>query len=269
MSPRSSSNRLLAAVRLGLLIVASLVMFAVYKVWRLLVPEGERRITFIMGYSRAWYRVALWILGIRVRAQGSMPPRGAFIAPNHISYLDIIALGSVVPSYFVTRTEILRWPVIGYILRSFDQPAVERHQSHDLRALSDQIGHYLKEGRTLTVFLEGTTTSGDRVLPFRSSIVQGAINAGAPLAPVGMRWSSRDRRIDIAEDVAYWKDHEFGPHVWRLFGLRGLEVDIQFGELIPSTETDRKRLSVSARKSVLQLAGLGETEVPAKLEGGP
>ncbi|MCC6546291.1 1-acyl-sn-glycerol-3-phosphate acyltransferase [Candidatus Sumerlaeota bacterium] len=250
-------------VRTVLVLIVSVAMFPVYLLLRLVTWSRGTRISLAENYSRLWFRIVVAIAGIKVRVIGSLPPRGALLAPNHIGYADILALGSTVPCTFVTRTEILRWPVVGFILKSLEQPAVERVQSRDLKSAADSMGAGLREGKTLAVFLEGTSTGGDRVLPFRTPVVQAAIDAGAPVVPVAIVWSTTDQCMDLADKVAYWKKaHDFGPHVWDFFSVSGrLAVTLTFTEAIPADFGDRKKIAALARDRIMAITKLpaGET----------
>ena len=252
-----------ASIRTAVVIIVSVTMFSVYLLLRFFVRSRSGRISLAESYSRLWFRIVNAIAGITVRTSGPRPPRGALLAPNHIGYVDILALGSAVPMTFVTRTEILKWPVIGFILKSFEQPAVDRVQSRDLKSAADAITTGLREGKTLAVFLEGTSTGGDRVLPFRTTVVQSALDAQAAVGPVAIVWTSSDPRIDLAEKVAYWKKaHDFGPHAWRFFAVSGtLTATITFMDAIPPNSGDRKQIAARARDHVMAATGLpgGET----------
>ena len=111
----------------------------------------------------------------------------------------------------------------------------------------------LTQGLSVCAFLEGTSSGGGAVMPFHSSLIQPAIDAGVPVVPAALRWQATDPAIDIAEDVAYWGDHTLAPHLWRVLGLRGLRVDVTFGAPSSSGGQDRKTLAGTAHDSVCAL----------------
>lgn len=255
-SRRATAHPLRSLIRATALFAAIFSIFGVYLLLRLVTRSSAARARLATGTSRLWYRVAARIFGFRIVLHGPSPPRGALIVSNHVGYADIIAVGASTPTFFVTRTEFLDVPVMGLILKSFDQPAVGRVQAKSLKSVSDQVARYLQDGKTLCAFVEGTSTGGDRVLPFRTPLIQSAISAGAPIVPVGIRWRALFPGGEVSEDLAYWKDHELGPHAWRLLGLGGFEASITFGEPIATAGTDRKKLAALARERVAQIAGL-------------
>ncbi|MEX2015681.1 MAG: lysophospholipid acyltransferase family protein, partial [Candidatus Hydrogenedentales bacterium] len=194
--------------------------------------------------------------GIHVRYDGIVPQPGSFIAPNHLGYTDVIALGAVVKCFFVAKRDIEHWPFIGLLFRVTEQIGVPRGRSHCLLDAYQKINERLKDRQSVCVFLEGTSTGGSEVREFHGALLQVAINAAAPVVPTAIRWQSDSDDMDIAEDVAYWKDHAFVPHLWRLLGLRGINVLITFGRPISSAAYDRKALAKTARQEVVKLLDL-------------
>ena len=122
-----------------------------------------------------------------------------------------------------------------------------------VRGAVEAVSRELKEGGTVCVFLEGTSSGGDSVKPFKPSLVQAAIDADAPLAPVAIRYRPFESGVVVAEEVAYWKDHVFGPHCWRLLGLRGALAEVTCGPVIHSRAADRKGLAELAHQHVSDL----------------
>ena len=93
-----------------------------------------------------------------------------------------------------------------------------------------------------------------------------AIDAGAPICPVAIRWIPGDPAMDVGEDIAYWREeHTFGPHAWRLLGFKGIRAEIVYGETISSEGHTRKTLAAAAHDAVAALMGTARepgTECP-------
>lgn len=222
--------------------------------------EAVRRIAF---RSYTYLRRAS---GFQVRLRGSAPPDGALLAPNHTGYADILALGSCVPVFFVPKAEIASWPVIGALVRMAGNVMTVRKASRALSSAAQGIAQRLRCGCSVCVFLEGTSSGGDGVLPFRSSFLQPAIDTGAPIVPVAIRWASADPDVVPSEDIAYWKNHTFGPHFLRFLGLRDVYAEITFGPaILPQAGQSRKELAASVQGRV---EGMLETP-PAQAHGRP
>lgn len=264
-TPRAArSSRVLAAARIMAFVVWSLVFLLIYLIARALSFTPRGRAAVSTRWSRRWASGACRLIGVRVATTGTMPPAPALFAPNHLGYLDILVVMGVVPCFLLTRADVGRWPGIGLLARASGQPFVTRQRGRDVADSARQIADRLALGQHVTVFLEGTSSGGDRVLPFMPSLVEPARGAELPIVPVALRWRPTDPAIDLGEDIAYWKDHEFGPHAWRALGLRGMAVEVVIGEPIATAGRDRKSLAAQARRIVAELAALPEK---AKDEG--
>lgn len=239
-------------------------MFAAWTIggivtWRVLHPgadaesidrETARRI-------QVWCRGVVGLMRMRVRVDGTPPEGAALLAPNHSSYLDILVLGASTPTFFMPKAEIAAWPVVGPVLRLFRQPAVERKRTRALRSAADEVRRLLDGGVSVAVFLEGTTTAGDRVLPFRPGLIEPALEAGADIQPVGIRYQLRGGRGLLGEDIMFWKNHSITHHFWRACGLDGVDVLVRFGEpALASSFRDRKEAAAALRSRVVGLTGL-------------
>jgi len=256
MAERARSNGWLAGVRVGVFVVFCAVMLVAYLVRRWFARGRDARWRVAVRWIRAWCRGACWILGLRWRLEGELPRGACLLVPNHLGYVDFLVLGAVFPCFILSRADLLGWPGVGLLVAASENPTVSRGRGRDVRETAVQMRERLEAGHAILAFLEGTSSAGDRVLPFMPSFLQPVIDAGAPVVPVGIGWSAHDPRVDVGEDIAFWKDHEFGPHTWRLFGLRGLEAQVRIGQPIASSGRPRRELAEETRQAVCELAGL-------------
>ena len=253
---RARSNHALAAMRSLVLGVITVIFLALCVLQRTIARNRLARREVVQVWTQRWLRVCSRVAGIRVKHEGVIPQEGSFITPNHLGYTDVLALGSIVKCFFVAKRDVERWPFIGTLFRATEQIGVPRSRSHGLLDAYQRINERLKDKQSVCVFLEGTSTGGGEVREFHGSLLQVAINAAAPVVPTAIRWDVDGEDIDVSEDVAYWKDHVFVPHLWRLLGLRGITVRITFGKPISSAAYDRKALAETARKEVVKLLEL-------------
>lgn len=256
-APRAFSNPLLALVRMGLFFPATLLAMFVYALERTFgrLRSLPRDRAVALGMQR-WARWSCAIMGVRTSVEGTPPAAGCYIAANHTGYGDIIALCAVTPCFFVPKAEMGSWPIVGPLLRWLGLPLVVRRRTQGLQDVAHRIEEVLGHEVSICVFLEGTSTGGDRVLPFRSSLLQPAFEARASVCPAAFVWGSDDARVDPTQDLAYWHpdDHVIGPHAWRFAGLRGKHCQVRFGDHQPFDATsDRKQLATRLHAEVSEM----------------
>lgn len=245
-------RHLRAARRLALIVAVSGAIYTCC-VLDLLLTRWAGRSQVASRWTRRWGRAVSSILGFRVRVDGELHRGPTLVTPNHLGYMDIVVLAAAFGVLFVSKAEVARWPLVGLLLKGTGHMTVDRNSRVAVRGAVEAVSRELKEGGTVCVFLEGTSSGGDSVKPFKPSLVQAAIDADAPLAPVAIRYRPFESGVVVAEEVAYWKDHVFGPHCWRLLGLRGALAEVTCGPVIHSRAADRKGLAELAHQRVSDL----------------
>ena len=250
-SRRARSSALRAAWRVCLIFLGSCVFLAVWIVVKRSARSKVHLYELAARWTGYWARYCCWAAGFRVATAGTPPPRGTLIAPNHLGYADVLAIGSVLPCFFVAKVDVESWPFIGTLFTISHNIGVPRARVKALVEATGQIADRLRAGQSVCVFLEGTSSGGNRLLPFYAPLAQPAIDAGAPICPVAICWIPGDPAIDVGEDIAYWREeHAFGPHVWRLLGFKGIRANIVYGEPVSSDGHTRKTLAAAAHDAV-------------------
>lgn len=192
---------------------------------------------------------ATWIafaLGIRVTAYGERPLSRAplLIVANHLSYLDILVLFSSFPCRFITSVEVRDTPFLGWLCRCAGCLFVERREPRRIGSEVRAVASTLEGEEALVLFPEGTSGNGERVLPFKTSFLQCAIEAGATVAPVCLVYESIDgRSVDSAnrDDVYWYGDMSFFPHLKRVMRLRRVEIGLHYLDAIAVGPQTRRR----------------------------
>jgi 1-acyl-sn-glycerol-3-phosphate acyltransferase len=198
-------------------------------------------------------------MGITVEHEGY--PRNGLIVSNHLSYLDILAFGSLVPCAFVSKQEVRAWPLIGFLAARAGTVFVDRGRKTGVAESLGSMRRVIGASVPLLLFPEGTSSGGDSVLPFRASLLQAASEAAA-VTPAAIDYHFEYGSVE--NEVCYWRDMTFGPHIWNLLGTPGLTALVRFGAPHPA-EADRKRLAAGLRRSVMALRNNGHVETA----GGP
>jgi 1-acyl-sn-glycerol-3-phosphate acyltransferase len=191
-----------------------------------------------------------------VRFSGGHDAVGLVVS-NHLTYLDILLYSAARPFLFVAKSEVRRWPFLGTMARLGGTIFVDRGRTLQAPEASRQIEQGLREGLPVLLFPEGTSSDGSSVLPFRSPLFDPAIRTGALVTAAAIRYHADD----AAEDqVTYWGDMVFAPHLFRTMCIGGLGAEISFDS--PRRFPDRKS---AAREAWRQVQSLREQVVVAEL----
>src|SRR5881394_3723509 len=172
-----------------------------------------------------YHRFVCRLLGVRVRTSGApVDARPLLIVANHSSWLDISIITSLAPVVFVAKSEIARWPFFGLLAKLQRTVFVERDRRHKTGEVNAQIAQRLAEGDPVLLFGEGTSSDGNRVLPFRTALIGAARDALAAAGHVRRVWI---QPLSIAYTslhsfplgrqhrpvVAWYGDFALGPHL--------------------------------------------------------
>lgn len=248
-------HRLLRAVARSLLFVGLLVAAVVdCKVRR---PRmGVEGAVWIHGWCRRIVRV----LGFGCEVEGRVPDCGAVVS-NHLSYLDILLYSSVQPFVMVAKTEVRGWPLLGWLTAQAGTVYVERGGGPSTYpAVNRAMAEAYRSGLPVLFFPEGTTTDGLAVLPFRRGLFHSVLKDDIGLRVAALRYSLEDGAgngaASVEEDVCWWGEMNFAPHMFWLLGLPGVKARIRFGDEV-SERADRFVLSETAHEAVVEMyAGL-------------
>jgi 1-acyl-sn-glycerol-3-phosphate acyltransferase len=221
---RSSENDLnLLRFLLRAVLVATWVVLGLLSV-SLIFPFAGLRVRGFM--IRHWSRLLMRLCGVGIQVYGSPHPSGSVMwVANHVSWVDIFVLNAVRPTSFIAKSEIRRWPVIGWLVAGAGTLFIERGQRHAIRTVGHQMKARFAQGEVVGLFPEGTTSAGFDVAPFHSSLFDAAIRAGVDIQPVALRFFHRGQRSDY---VAFVGEQNLIQNVWYLFGTTGVRVELVF-----------------------------------------
>lgn len=198
----------------------------------------------------------LRIFAAEVRVVGT-PPQSGLLVSNHLGYLDVIVLGSLTPSVFVARHDVQSWPVFGWLASRAGTVYIQRERRSHVGPVTDQIQTVLDTGVLVILFPEGTSSDGRTVLPFKSSLLEPATRVKLPLSAGWIQYELDDG--DVGEEVCYWKDMTFLPHLLNLLGKRRIRATVRFTN-VENHGADRKELARRLHAEVSQLQARHITE---------
>ncbi len=204
-----------------------------------------------------WSGKLLDILNIKIVVTGIVPAHDVtnvmFIA-NHISWVDIHALNSVRTVRFVAKSEIKQWPLFGWFAVKVNTLFTERTRKQDAGRMVKIAAESLRMGDCLCYFPEGTTTDGTEIRPFKSSLIQAAINANAKIWPFAISYPLQDGTPNV--EMAYWGDISLFESMKMIIGQCSPVVVVNFLAPINPQEYDRRYLASRTRLEIAEKLNL-------------
>src|SRR6476659_1557643 len=219
-----------------------------------------------------YYRVLCALLRIRVHVNGApMHDRAVLYVSNHVSWADILVIGSLAPVAFIAKREVASWPLVGIAAKLQRTVFVDRTRRHQAGEAVADIVKRLKDGVSVVLFAEGTSSDGNRVLPFRSALLgaveEASTHAGNTLIqPMSISYTGL-HGIPMGRQhrplVAWYGDLDFMPHIRTLIARGPMDAVVTFGEPVAAdAASDRKAMT-------RQLEGAVRAMMAAALNGFP
>ena len=236
------------AIRLALHILYGSLLATVYPS---LNNELQKRI------MQRWSAELLSILHVRISVTGEVPLREiqqGMIVANHISWLDVFVMSSVLPMRFVAKSEVRSWPVIGWLCARAQTIFIERNKRSDTIRTNQQAVETLRLGRCMAIFPEGTTTDGSQVKHFHASLLQPAIDAQTPIFPVAIRYHDKDNQPNL--DAAYIDDMSFVESMWKILSSRDLHVRLTTTTALSTLVENRRVLALEAQRCITHVLSI-------------
>ncbi|MGC2854900.1 lysophospholipid acyltransferase family protein [Novispirillum sp. DQ9] len=262
-----------AALRLGLFVAWTLVMLPPYLL-ALAVRLRYRQVA--MAY---WRVVGSLCLKARLEVRGALcRDRPLLLVSNHASYVDIVTLGAIIPGCFVSKAEVRSWPGIGFLAIIARTVFVDRKAASAARQ-RDQLTARLHEGEPLILFPEGTSSDGNRVLPFRTALFNVAerqVDGRYPLVqPMAVSYTLRGglpMGYAGRPTYAWYGDMDLVTHLWELMKAGSFTVEIEFLEPVTiEAFANRKALSRHCEteiRAAVNRALTGRFDRPAPVSAG-
>ena len=216
--------------------------------------------------KRRWSRQLLHLLLIEIDAEDPalLGIENGLLVANHVSFVDIFAINSLLPSGFVAKSDVATWPLIGWMSRHSDTVFIERGSRKAAHQTQQQMLSVLASGQRLAIFPEGTTTAGDRVLPFHGALFQGAIDAGVPVTALAIEYVDADGCLTAAP--AYIGDVSLLDCLLNIVGSGGMQARITLAARFAPPLQDRRHLAHHAHQAVAAaLRRRGTSEPPQSL----
>jgi lyso-ornithine lipid O-acyltransferase len=206
-------------------------------------------------FPHYYHKIACRILGFKTVVMGELPKSGqCLIVSNHVSWIDIVVLSAVSPLSFVAKREVAQWPFFGWLAKLQRTVFVDREKRHSTKHSRTELEMRLAAGDRVVLFPEGTSHTGESVLPFKSSFFAAATAPEIAIVPVtlvykqnyGLPLSRRNRGT-----FAWYADMDLIPHLWGALCASPLTVEIIIHPALDvETGLNRKRAKEVAEGTI-------------------
>lgn len=218
----------LAALRLLLLLLYT--FFTLLIALPVFYVSGKSR-TVSYATARYWGRGTLFILNVKVKLSGTIPPGKVLIMPNHQTFLDVLIMLAYYPASIVAKKEIASWPLIKHAVELGRMILVDRGSLKGSLQTMDAIAEEVKCGGSVILFPEGGAYAGPLTRAFKSGSFKIAEQTQTPIVPVAIKYLDRDMA---------WADESFIHNYFMKMGFWTIRVDVWFAD--PVIDADFKTL---------------------------
>ena len=199
---------------------------------------------------RAWSGGLMRVFGMRMRRVGTPMRGGVMFVANHVSWIDIVALHSQRMMGFVAKREIAGWPVVGWLAARGETIFHQRGNQESLGGVLHEMLARLRDGHAVGVFPEGRTRDGRKIGPFHARIFLAAVEAGAPVQPVALRYGERGCAQPV---VAFAPGESFFANFARLLGEPARVAEVRFLEPVHVDDAvGRRHIAETARARIVE-----------------
>ena len=175
---------------------------------------------------------------------------------------------AAVPSYFVAKSEVADWPLLGWMTGRVNALFLQRDMRRDTARINGQLAALLKRGENVALFPEGSTSDGTHTRYFHSSLLQGAIDIAAPVCPLVIRYHDGAGGANTA--AAFVGEMNFIQSLWNILRSPALHVTIAYLPMLSSAGQNRRVLTARAQADIqTALAQLIDGEFALPRDGLP
>jgi 1-acyl-sn-glycerol-3-phosphate acyltransferase len=210
--------------------------------WRIRAERVDHRVI------RAWSAGLMWLFGFRVRRYGRPLPGAAMFVANHVSWMDIELMHAARVVGFVAKSEISRWPLVGWLARRAGTIYHRRGSNESMTGVLHLMVERLQQGEAVGVFPEGGTTAGDTVRTFHARIFQAAVTAEVPVQPVALRYGVGGSAQTI---IAFAPRENFLQNFLRVLGEPARIAEVHFLAPVLADGDGRRRLAQTCRERII------------------
>jgi len=202
-------------------------------------------------WLKKWCAETLKSLDVHCTCEG-IPPTCGMLASTHVSYVDVLVIGAHIPTVFVAKSQVRKWPIVGYVTSLAGTLYVSREHKGDVKRIADEFRPVIEKGLVAVVFPEGTSTNSHEVRPFYSSLFAPAVDGHFPVTSAWVGYTV-PKPYKTESHVCFWGDMGFATHLIRMLSVPRIEAKLVFGKRIENP-TDRKLVAKELHEDAMCIA---------------
>lgn len=216
---------------------------------QLLILCSSRKLSQLLPWH--YHRILVGLLGMTVEVEGQIPQAPALLVCNHVSWLDIPALGSVMPLSFIAKSEVANWPLFGWMAKLQRSVFINRQSRHATRNSAKTIKTRFQIDDCVVLFPEGTSGDGRTVRTFKSSFFGVVEGLDIPVIPVTLVYC-RHYNLPLTgrrrPNFAWYGDMDLVPHLWAALQAGPIKVKVRFQDAL--AKVGRKEMAKLAEEAI-------------------
>ena len=224
----------------------------------LIVGDKRKKLGYFSKIAAFMSRLALIILGVRVKTKNLnrliREKENYLIVSNHLSYMDIFVIYTIVPSVFIANSELKDLFPLGAVTKYSGGVFIERRNRASLLKDINNIKDILNMGFDMVLFPEATTSDGEKILKFRTPFLTSAIESNVNIQPICIRYKELNGSDITASNkhiVYFYGGIGFFEHFFRLLEQKSISVEVQELDTIEvNPKSSRKEVSALAYKRI-------------------
>lgn len=199
------------------------------------------------GIHAWWSGWLLYWCGVQVDYHGQMEQqRPVLFVLNHVSWLDIFVLNKKRATSFIAKSDIRRWPLVGWLVTGAGTVYIDRGQRHVIKQVAAQMKKRFEQSQAVGLFPEGTTSDGFTVRPFHTSLFETALSTEVDIQPVALRFFDGQER---STRLAFIGEQSLVENIWLLLSQPGVRVECVFLEPLKHESNVQQGRSATAKQA--------------------
>jgi len=224
----------------------------------------------IQVIAKLWYRIFLICIDLKIHIKTSdhspnanSSNKGAVVVANHVSWMDIIVLGSVIPTHFLSKAEVRQWPLIGWMAHQIGTLFIQRGGGGDVEALKKQMLQYVNTEQNILFFPEGKTGAGDRLLAFRPRLFSIPIDSKANIQPMSIKYGLQKSAHRV---IPYQPNQNTFNNLLSVMAFGRIDVYVNFAKPIDPSTKSRDQLAIEAQNNIAELLEFSPEQVHQRFQ---